>query len=282
MRQLALAGHDVADLIDATLTQRNVSDADSMAALLHWRLGTAADDLGTGHRPSRLAAIPPVTSPAAEVARQAAELIGQRLRSLREEIDTGRLPAWARTLGTRPEDKADARAWLAAVTAVAAYRERYEVADHVKLLGSRPAAVRPDGQAAWDHARRLTDQHLARHLHHLDDHTLAELDARQQAIIADRPYFDPDELQQAHRTLEVLTRRSRADTDQPHAPERVRAAQQRVTRLEQSAQRHRGWADAAQQATGLRRQIATLAASRAHQGGERHRRDEGLLRAPRP
>jgi hypothetical protein len=94
--------------------------------------------------------------------------------------------------------------------------------------------------------------------HHLDDHTLAGLDARQQAIIADRPRFDPNGLHHTHRTVEALTRRSRADTDEPHEPERVRAAEQRVTRLEQSPQRHRGWAGAARKATDLRSQIAQI------------------------
>jgi hypothetical protein len=170
MRQLALAGHNVESLIDSTLAQRDVSDAESVAALMHWRLGTAAEDLASGHRSSPLAAILPVASAAAAVVRQAADLIGQRLRALRDEIDTGPVPAWARTLGARPAHEADARAWLSAVTAIAAYRERHEVADHVKLLGPRPAALRSDAQAAWDHAQHLTDQHLARHLHHLDDH----------------------------------------------------------------------------------------------------------------
>lgn len=281
MRQLALAGHDVENFIDTTLTQRDVHDAESVAALLHWRLGTAAEDLATGHPSRPLAEIPPIASPVAEVARQAAELIRQRLHALREELDTGPAPGWARTLGARPADEADARAWLSAVTAIAGYRERYEVADHVKLLGPRPAALRPDAQAAWDHAQHLTDEHLARHLHHLDDHTLAELDARQQAIIAVRPRFDPNELQQAHRTLELLPRRSRADADEPRAARQLRAAERHVARLEESAQLHRGWADAAGKATGLRRQLAMVAASRAGQRSERLRRDDGPSRTPR-
>jgi hypothetical protein len=178
VRETALAGHDPDALVQEAIRMRPIGDARSAAAVLHWRLGV----LGATPAPrprGPLASLPPVAGPAADVARQAGELMQARWRDLRASLaaTTEPLP-WAPTLGPRPSDPAAQSAWLTAATAVTAYRERYDVPAHTPMLGERPAASRPDARAAWDHACLQADRYLARRLHDLDDQALVELDAR--------------------------------------------------------------------------------------------------------
>ncbi|MGI8875748.1 MAG: ATP-dependent DNA helicase, partial [Egibacteraceae bacterium] len=191
VREAALAGHDAATLVEEAVGMRPIDDARSAAAVLHWRLGL----LGTTPAPRArgpLSSLPPTDGPALDVARQAGELMRQRWRQLRASLGAATEPLpWARALGARPSDAAEQAAWLNAATPVTAYRERFEVPAHTLMLGPRPAASRPDARAAWDYACLEADRYLARRLRDLNDQTLAEFGARQQAIIDNPPHFDP-------------------------------------------------------------------------------------------
>ena len=182
----------------------------------------------------------------------------QRWRDLRAELATTTDPLpWAAALGPRPSDPLEQAAWLTAATAVTAYRERFEVPDHTLMIGPRPSASRPDARAAWDHACLHADRFLARHLQCLEHDQLAELDARQQALLHNPPPFDPDDLERARRSLdEARGARNRAvatrdDRTAPSSPEQLA-----VQRLEDAAQAHREWRRAAAEAVAIRREIA--------------------------
>ena len=250
IRETALAGHDAAALIEEAIQMRTIEGASSIAAVLHWRLGTLA---ATSSPPPRgpLASLPPTDAAAMNVARQAGELMRQRWRELRAALaaTTDPLPC-APSLGRRPSDPAEASAWLTAATAVTAYRERYEVPQHTLMLGRRPAASRPDARAAWDHACLQVDCFLARRLHDLDDHALADLDARQQAILDNPPPFDPGELQRARQRLDA-----RPVTEGPRATLLTRSEHAALQRLERVAKAHGDWRRAASHAISVRRQI---------------------------
>ncbi|MDP8969745.1 MAG: helicase C-terminal domain-containing protein, partial [Actinomycetota bacterium] len=258
VRETALAGHDVAALVDEAVLMRPIEDAHSTAAVLHWRLGVLGSTPAPRPR-GPLASLPPTDGPAMVVARQAGELMRQRWCDLRAALaTTSEPPPWAETLGAPPLDPAGESAWLTAATAVTAYRERYEVPQHTPMLGRRPTASRPDAQAAWDHACLQADRYLARRLHHLDDHQLAELDARQQALLDNPPPFDPSELERARKGRDAAPGSARgrilATGDRrggPATPEQLL-----VQRLERAAQAHRHWRRAATDAADLRRQIA--------------------------
>ncbi len=113
-----------------------------------------------------------------------------RWRQLRAHLLQGDSPGWVGPLGSRPDTPDMLDSWLSAATAAAAYRERYELADHTDLIGPRPSVSRPDAQAAYDHARLHIDRHLARTLHHLDDSELDGLARTQQHIHNTMPSFD--------------------------------------------------------------------------------------------
>ena len=257
-REAALAGHDVAGLVEEAIRMRQVEDAHSTAAVLHWRLGVLGSTPAPRPR-GPLASLPPTHGPATIVARQAGELMRQRWREIRAALAATSEPLpWAEALDARPPDPAEESAWLTAATAVTAYRERHQVADNTPMIGPRPATSRPDARAAWDHACLQTDRYLARRLGDLDYQQLAELDARQQVIIGNPPRFDPGELERARQALDAARANPAGGgvtTDVYRAGTTTRE-QLLVQRLERAAQAHRDWRRAGTGALAVRRQIA--------------------------
>ncbi|MDP8929058.1 MAG: AAA family ATPase, partial [Actinomycetota bacterium] len=71
LRQAALAGHDIAPLVDQAIRMRSTDGARSTTAVLHWRLGLLAQHTPPGRRRGPLASLPETESPAMEVARRA-------------------------------------------------------------------------------------------------------------------------------------------------------------------------------------------------------------------
>jgi conjugative relaxase-like TrwC/TraI family protein len=251
-RQAALAGHDLDTLIEEAIRMRPMEGAHSTAAVLHWRVGVLADVSPPARARGPLASLPTGDGPAIDVARQAGELMRLRWHQIRTELaeTTDALP-WAAELEPQPVDPEDRSAWLTAATAVTAYRERFEVPNYTPMISDRPSSSRPDAQAAWDHARLQADRHLARGLHHLTDEQLGELDARQQAILDNRPHFNPAELNQVRQALahREQARESRLVLQQ------VDDLGRRAARLEQAAQGHLEWRQAAESATAIRRRV---------------------------
>lgn len=253
VRQLALDGYDVEKLMGRALTMRTWGDdVASQAALLHWRLGAVAATVAPGRARGPLGSLPPVTGPEHDVAVQVGELIRERWRQIRADVAALKQPPeWLDELGARPSDPRDESAWLTAATAVIAYRERYEVAPYVPLIGTRPSVTRPDARAAWDHARRRCDDFLVRDLARLSIEELDELEQRLREVMDAGHTFDPAELATA------------MASPTPLAPA--------VSDLEQSASSFENW-----------RQDAAVAAERLRLLAEA-RRKIGVLghRAPR-
>lgn len=103
---------------------RPIGGAQSIAAVLHWRIDQVADTIEPARRPGPLTSLPNIKVPEGVVARQAGELMRQRWRQLRRQLDrtTGPVP-WAPDLGARPTNGPGSSTWLTAATAIAAYRE---------------------------------------------------------------------------------------------------------------------------------------------------------------
>ncbi len=263
-RQLALHGHDLDQLIDRAIGARPTGDARSIAGVLHWRLGQLARDTEPARPSGPLRSLPPVDpdDPYGQLARAAGELIRQRWRQLRSDlVDHHGLLAYARDLGPRPEDPADARSWVTAATAVTAYRERYDLPDHVQLLGERPGPLRPDAQAAYDHALHQCDRYLARQHTHLAPAALQAL--RDTVAATSRPssQLDPDQIEQVSLTTDETRRRWRtAETQPDRATCKEEYQRARLVRddLERRAAQHRQERQAARQARDRARQLALL------------------------
>ncbi len=278
LRQLALSGHDQQHLL-THVAQAPLGDGHSAAGVLHWRLDDATATAAPVHPRGLSGAIPPGDSEDTVLARQAVEQMGHRWRQLRHQLTHGPTPTWVGPLGPRPAGPDTLRArrgqgeravgldsWLTAATAAAAYRERYDLADHTNLTGPRPAASRPDARAAHDHAQHHIDRHLAVALHLLADDQLDRLEHDQQQILDSMPTFDPQRLDQTHRTRDSLQRQQRAATnpvDKAHLQSPLDDAQRDVARLEHLAREHREWRRTAAGATDTLRQIRLVKQLRA-------------------
>jgi hypothetical protein len=242
-RQAALQGHDLDQLIDRAIAMRPIDDAHSVAGVLHWRLGQLANHTRPARQPGPLRSLPTLDSDDGhlELANAAGELIRRRWQQLRTQLDntSGPLP-YARVLGPRPDDPTDARTWLTAATAVTAYRERYNLPDPAQLLGERPGPLRPDAQAAHDHAQLQVDLHLADPYLRLDPEQLQALQRQLAENPTERPRFDPEQLREAH--LAASAARRTATAAAPSERDRGTAVYERrratVDALERLASAH--------------------------------------------
>ncbi|MBS3941681.1 MAG: relaxase domain-containing protein [Actinobacteria bacterium] len=208
VRHLALQGHDLDLLIDRAIAMRPIEDVRSVAGVLHWRLGQLAQQTAPARRPGPLRSLPTgdVVREQVELAQATGQLIRARWREIRADLATAdQPPRFGVALGPAPADPAESRAWLDAATAIAAYRERYEVPDHVALLGPRPGHLRPDARAAYDHAMHQTDLYLARAYQRLDPQQLDRL-RRQLQQAAPGILFDPEKLRAGQAELAASRR----------------------------------------------------------------------------
>jgi conjugative relaxase-like TrwC/TraI family protein len=239
-RQLALQGHDIEELLGRAISMRPIDDAHSIAGVLHWRLGQLAQHTRPTRRPGPLRSLPTVGQPDEQfdLANAAGELIRNRWQQIRANLadHDGPLPL-ARALGPRPDDPADARSWLTAATAVVAYRERYDLPSHAQLLGERPGPVRPDAQAAYDHALLQVDRHLARAYRQLDVDRRQEMLQQLAASGMTAVEFDPEHLRTAHAEGAGSRRRwlSAAPQERSQAKSNHERARARIDALERLA-----------------------------------------------
>lgn len=266
VRTLTLGGCNIERLVPALLDQRPIDDARSVAGVLHWRLEPYTEHLVGSRSLAPKDAIPLVGGAHVEVAQRAAELMFRRWQDLRAGLDGGTVPAWVdQALGQQPKEVDLRLRWLDAATAVAAYRERYGVAEHVPMLGARPSGVRPDAQALYDRAQHGVDRYAGHRLEHLTEDALFEHAARQQDILDRRPHFDPAELERARRDLDRADRAWRTATgpDRRSAEQDRSRARSRVDRVEARAVAHNRWRREAETATSTRRQIAVALEQRA-------------------
>ena len=247
-RQASLAGHDIDALLDKAIAMRSMAGAESIAAVLDWRVDTLADVSVPTRSRGPLASLPPTDGPAIDVARQAGELIRERWRQIRAALAEVTTLPWAADLGPQPTEPEERSAWLTAATAVTAYRERFEVPDYAPMIGARPPGSRPDARAAWDHACLQADLYLARRLCDLTDDQLDALDNRRQAIFNNQPRFNPAELQRAREGANAAP--GIRNTNAP-----VSAPANLARRAEGDAARHAIWRGLAADAADLRSQI---------------------------
>lgn len=169
LRRAEANHHDIAALLPRLVRARVFTDADDIAAVLHYRLTRAtARPAGAGRarKAPRLIAglIPEATGITSTELRQALTerraLIETRADAL---LDTARIEgqSWTTALGAEPKPSRAALAWRQAARTVAAYRDRYSVT-HALPLG---ATAETDAQkidaararAALDRARSLAD-----------------------------------------------------------------------------------------------------------------------------
>ncbi|MDI3331826.1 MAG: MobF family relaxase [Micrococcus sp.] len=137
LRRAEANHHDIEALLPRLVRARGSTDADDIAAVLHYRVTRAtARPAGSGRarKASRLIAglIPEATGTMSAELRQALterrDLIEARADALLDAALTEG-EGWAKSLGTAPKDAKTAAAWRRHVRTVAAYRDRYGITD---------------------------------------------------------------------------------------------------------------------------------------------------------
>ena len=137
LRRAEANHHDIEALMPRLIAARGFGDADDISAVLHYRVArVTARPAGSGRarKAPRLIAglIPEVGGATSAEIRRALndrrDLIEARADAL---LDTAlaEKQSWTRALGTQPKQRRTATAWRRAALTVAAYRDRYGIAD---------------------------------------------------------------------------------------------------------------------------------------------------------
>lgn len=155
LRAAEADGYDVDRLLPRLVKARHVGDADEIAAVLHARVArSTAESRGVARvrRPEPLIAglLAPAMGPMPDDMRSALQerrdLLERRVDELVDSAMRASAP-WLTELGTPPSDPSAIRDWRSAARVVAAYRDRYGIADRT-ALGTEILSVAQRGDAA--------------------------------------------------------------------------------------------------------------------------------------
>ena len=171
LRRAEANHHDVETLLPRMVRARRFTDADDVAALLHYRVAKATErpaGSGRARKTPRLIAglIPEATGTMSPEFGERRDLIEARADAILDAaVSEGH--EWIVMLGKQPKQERAAQLWRHAARTIAAYRDRYGITDTTAL--GRPA--KSDGQkidaararAALDRANSLIPTLDSRH-----------------------------------------------------------------------------------------------------------------------
>ncbi|MEJ1092947.1 MobF family relaxase [Microbacterium istanbulense] len=148
LRRAEANHHDVETLLPRLVAARGFSDADDIAAVLHYRVERATTrPAGSGRtwKPPRLIAglIPRahgVTNAEMRAALDEREALIEARADAVLDVALAESTPWIEALGETPSDRRRATAWRKAARVVAAYRDRYRIADDAPL-GAPPEST---------------------------------------------------------------------------------------------------------------------------------------------
>ncbi|WP_310964095.1 MobF family relaxase [Nocardioides terrisoli] len=161
LRRAEANHHDLERLVPRVVAQHGLADADDAAAVLTYRVDKAASSVPRGKRAVKprliVGLIPEPLGPMSDENRRAIDerkdLIETRARALAEEAVEKR-PAWMRRLVAPPADQTARESWIAEVSTVAAYRDRYGIVSDLPVGGrSTNAAQENERRRALESVR---------------------------------------------------------------------------------------------------------------------------------
>ena len=147
LRRAEANHHNIETLLPRVIAARGFTDADDIAAVLHYRVARAtARPAGSGRArkaPRLITGLLPHASGVHDAEMRAAldereALIEARADAVLDAALTDK-PPWTRALGTPPSDARRAEIWRKAARVVAAYRDRYRITDEPPL-GAPPVS----------------------------------------------------------------------------------------------------------------------------------------------
>lgn len=196
LRGAELAGVTPSDALSAAVAQRSMGDAESVPAVLTYRVRKLTEHL-TPADPRRQ---PEGDGEAGECMRLVDTLLDGRQERIAEH--TAKIaPGWAvAALGPVPETEEDRREWEAAAGVLGGYREIRTFDSPVSAIGPRPPTTEPEMRAEWHKAHAvITHAEEMR----LRDLTEGQLLARRTAGLRDTTWAPPEvtrEMGVAHST----------------------------------------------------------------------------------
>jgi hypothetical protein len=143
VRDAEARGLDVEETLPGLVAARSLDGAQDIATVIRDRIERWADANGSRRRTGSglIAGLIPraVGVTDTDMARGLQERAGALQRRARElaEHAIDQNPLWLRQLGVRPCDRLAAERWLEAVKTIAAYRERWNIEDDSRPLGSK-------------------------------------------------------------------------------------------------------------------------------------------------
>ncbi len=152
LREAEAAGLDSAGLVRRAAASGPLTDAESVANVLDWRIRQHTEGMPALAARPWTSHVPQTGDP--DMDRYAAELaaaMADRQRRLGEHA-AEHPPAWARGLGPVPEHPLDRAAWEHKAGQVAAYREMWGWTHPAEPIGPRPGQHSPEARASWQSA----------------------------------------------------------------------------------------------------------------------------------
>ena len=152
LREAEAAGLDGAGMLRRAVASGPVTDAESVAKVLDWRIRQHTDGMPALAARPWSGQVPQTGDP--DMDRYAAELaraMDDRQRRLGEHAAEHQ-PTWARALGPLPEHPLDRAEWEHRAGQVAAYRETWGYTDPAEPIGPRPGQHSPEARASWQAA----------------------------------------------------------------------------------------------------------------------------------
>jgi len=161
LRQIEMAGYNPDRILDAAITERELSSAECPAKVLSWRIREAArardidldrleiaeEAIGASWRDRY--AVPDGPDARARLLRELADAAEARQAELGQRA-VEQQPAWLiNAIGAVPEDPGERAEWERRAGAVLAYREQYGYDAETDPIGPAPARTSPEQRAAW-------------------------------------------------------------------------------------------------------------------------------------
>jgi hypothetical protein len=153
LRSAELAGLNPAEVLREAVSQRSLSDARDVAAVVDARIRQRiGGSVPQGARPWS-AQVPPMGDPERqEYVAQIARLMDERKERIGEHAAEHCLDWAVEALGPVPADPLDRLDWQLRASAIGAYRELYGYHHPSEPIGPEPVGDSPDKRAAWHEA----------------------------------------------------------------------------------------------------------------------------------
>jgi TrwC relaxase/AAA domain len=236
LREAEASGLDGAAMLRRAAASGPLTDAESVAKVLDWRIRQHTDGMPALAARPWTSQVPQTGDP--DTDRYAAELaaaMDDRQRRLGEHA-AEHPPAWAHGLGQVPEHPLDRAEWEHRAGQVAAYRETWCYTHPTEPIGPRPGQHSPEARTSWQAAAEA----LGRQPGDLTAHSDGQLWAWRSAFAREMAWAPPykgDELAMVRGEI----RRAQIDADRARRDAQAADTVEAKQRLTERAGMHARW-----------------------------------------